>query len=480
MATASMKFRVLGPLEVTRGDQTLALGGAKQRALLAILLIEANHVVGLERLAELLWRDEAPATSDHIIEVYVSQLRRALEPTGAPYRVLLRKPSGYQLQLSPDELDAAEFQHLLEAAKSAPPEQAEGLLTRALDMWRGPALADFSGEPFAVSESARLNELRLHAREERIENELALGRHGQLVGELQALVDEHPLRERLCGQLMLALYRSGRQAEASDLYQRTRERLVDELGMEPGPDLQVLLKRILQQDAGLAAAPSRPSTPALPTGTVTFLLTDVEGSTRRWDRNPAAMREAMAAHDAVLGRLVGAYGGMQIESGREGDSVLAAFTKASDAVAGAVAMQRELAAHEWPEGADMHIRVAIHSGEAEVRDGHYYGPAVYRCARLLATGHGDQVLLTQATRDLAIDALPEGVGLRDLGAHRLRDLERPEGVFQVRPRARRHQREARREPNADPDRRRRDGQDPARASSGRRSDRRLQGWCVAG
>ena len=431
MATASMKFRVLGPLEVTRGDQMLALGGAKQRALLAILLIEANHVVGLERLAELLWRDEAPATSDHIIEVYVSQLRRALEPTGAPYRVLLRKPSGYQLQVSSDELDAAEFQHLVEAAKSAPPEQAEGLLTRALDMWRGPALADFTSEPFAVSEAARLNELRLHAREERIENELALGRHGQLIGELQSLVDEHPLRERLCGQLMLALYRSGRQAEASDLYQRTRERLVDELGMEPGPDLQMLLKRILQQDASLAAAPSKPSTHELPTGTITFLLTDVEGSTRRWDRNPAAMREAMAAHDAVLGRLVGAHGGMQVESGREGDSVLAAFTRASDAVASAVAMQRELAAHAWPAGADMHIRVAIHSGEAEVRDGHYYGPAVYRCARLLATGHGDQVLLTQATRDLAVDALPEGVALRDLGAHRLRDLERPERVFQV-------------------------------------------------
>ena len=431
MATASMKFRVLGPLEVTRGDQTLALGGAKQRALLAILLIEANHVVGLERLADLLWRDEAPATSDHIIEVYVSQLRRALEPAGAPYHVLLRKPSGYMLQVSSDELDAAEFQHLVEAAKSAPPEQAEGLLTRALDMWRGPALADFSGEQFAVSEAARLNELRLHAREERIENELALGRHGQLIGELRALVDEHPLRERLCGQLMLALYRSGRQAEASDLYQRTRERLVDELGMEPGPDLQLLLKRILQQDAGLAAAPSTPATTSLPAGTVTFLLTDVEGSTRRWDRNPAAMLQSMAAHDAVLGRLVAAHGGMQVESGREGDSVLAAFTRASDAVASAVAMQRELAAHAWPEGADMHIRVAIHSGEAEVREGHYYGPAVYRCARLLATGHGDQVLLTQATRDLAIDALPEGVGLRDLGAHRLRDLERPERVFQV-------------------------------------------------
>ena len=174
-----------------------------------------------------------------------------------------------------------------------------------------------------------------------------------------------------------------------------------------------------------------PERPALPTGTVTFLLTDVEGSTRRWDRNPAAMRQAMAKHDAVLGRLVATHGGMQVESGREGDSVFAAFTRASQAVACAVAMQRELAAQAWPEGADMHIRVAINSGEAELRAGHYYGPAVYRCARLLATGHGDQVLLTGATRDLAVDALPEELGLLDLGSHRLRDLERPERVFQV-------------------------------------------------
>jgi predicted ATPase/DNA-binding SARP family transcriptional activator len=426
-----MKFRVLGPMEVRRGDQALGLGGAKQRALLAILLIEANHVVGLERLADLLWRDKPPPTSDHIIEVYVSQLRRALEPAGAPYQMLVRKASGYTLQVTPDAVDAAEFQGLVEAAKSAAPEQAAAQLTRALNMWRGPALADFAGEPFAVSEAARLNELRLHAQEERIEAELALGRHARLIGELQALVDEHPLRERLSGQLMLALYRSGRQAEASGLYQRTRQRLVDELGMEPGPDLQLLLKRILQQDPGLAAAPSRPTTPTLPSGTVTFLLTDVEGSTRRWDRNPGAMRLAMEAHDAVMGRLVGAHGGMQVESGREGDSILATFTRASEAVACGVAMQREFAAQAWPQGADVHIRVAINSGEAELRSGHYYGPAVYRCARLLATGHGDQVLLTQATRDLAIDALPEGVALRDLGSHWLRNLDRPEVVFQV-------------------------------------------------
>jgi predicted ATPase/class 3 adenylate cyclase len=164
---------------------------------------------------------------------------------------------------------------------------------------------------------------------------------------------------------------------------------------------------------------------------VTFLITDVEGSTRRWDKNPVAMRQAMADHDAVLARLIAANGGAQVESGREGDSVLAAFTRASDAVATAVAVQQELVAHTWPEGADLHIRVAIHSGEAEVRSGHYYGPAVYRCARLLATGHGEQVLLTRATRDLVVDALPEGVSLRDLGLHRLRDLERPERIFQV-------------------------------------------------
>jgi predicted ATPase/class 3 adenylate cyclase len=273
----------------------------------------------------------------------------------------------------------------------------------------------------------------MHALEERNEAELALGRHSRLIGELQSQVGQNPLRERLCGQLMLALYRAGRQAEASDLFQRTRERLVEELGMEPGPDLQTLLKRILQQDATLAApAPPLPAAaPGLPSGTITFMLTDVEGSTRRWDRNPKAMKEAMAAHDEILGPLIATHQGLQVESGREGDSVMAAFQRPTDAIGCAVEMQRALAAHEWPAGADIHVRVSIHSGEAELRGGHYYGPAVYRCARLLVTGSGDQVLVSGATRDLAVDALPDGVTLRDLGSHRLRDLERPERVYQV-------------------------------------------------
>ena len=426
MAAGGMEFRMLGPLEVRRGDETLALGGAKQRALLAILLLHANHVVGRERLAELLWGDEPPPTADHVIEVYVSQLRRVLEPEGAPYKMLVRKPAGYVLQVSASDLDVNTFAGLVEGARSRQPAEASAALSRALDMWRGPALADFAGESFALSESARLNELRLYAREERIDAELALGHHGQLIGELQGLVEEHPLRERLCGQLMLALYRAGRQAEASDIYQRTRERLVDELGMEPGPELQELLKRILQQETGLAATPA-----TLPSGTMTFLITDVEGSTRRWDRHPDEMREAMAIHDRVLGAAIRDHGGTQVESGREGDSVLAVFARATDALACALDIQTELAAQTWPAGADLHLRVAIHSGEAELRGGHYFGPTVYRCARVLATGHGDQVLVTQATHDLVLDSPREGASLRDLGPHRLRDLERPERIFQL-------------------------------------------------
>ena len=427
-----MEWGILGPLVVHRDGQALALGGAKQRAVLAVLLIHANRVVSVDRLAELLWTDETPADAGHVIEVYVSQLRRVLEPDGAPYRVLVRTAPGYVLHVAHDDLDATRFQSLIEDARGRPPEEAATRLRQALELWRGPALANFATEPFALGEAKRLNELRLHALEQRIDADLAMGRHGQLIAELEALVRENPLRERFGGQLMLALYRSGRQAEASDVYQRTRERLVDELGMEPGPELQALLKRILQQDPDLAS-PSRAaaSDPGLPSGTLTFLLTDVQDSTDKWERHHAAMGQAMALHDEILERRVIFHGGSQVESGREGDSVLAAFTRASDAISCAVEIQREFQGQEWPTEAELHIRVAIHSGEAELRAGHYYGRSVYRCARLMAIGHGQQVLLSQAAHDLVVDALPEGVSLRDMGLHRLRDLQRAERVYQV-------------------------------------------------
>src|SRR5260370_12566633 len=227
MARATMEFRVLGPLEVRRRGRALVLGGPQQRALLATLLSRPNGVISRERMRHLRWDDDAPATADHTIGVYVSNLRRILEPQGAPYRVLVRRNPGYVLQIRPTYLDAAQFESLVDDAKLLPPKEKAAQLSSALRLWRGPAFADFSSQAFVLAEATRLNELRLHALEERLDADLVLGRHQQLVGELEGLVAEHPLRERLCGQLMLALYRSGRQAEASAVYERTRPRLVD-------------------------------------------------------------------------------------------------------------------------------------------------------------------------------------------------------------------------------------------------------------
>jgi predicted ATPase/DNA-binding SARP family transcriptional activator len=262
-----MEFGVLGPLEVHDGGRALLLGGAKQRALLTVLLLNANQVLPTSRLVELLWGEEAPETAAHGLQVYVSQLRKLLEPNRAAghYEVLVSSASGYAIKIADDQLDTRRFERLVgEAGRLLQARDlvaAVDLLREALNLWRGQPLSDVLNEPFALAEVARLTELRLGALERRIDAELALGRHADLIAELEALIAEHPLRERLCAQLILALYRSGRQAEASDLYYRTRRRLVDELGMEPGPALQKLLKDVLRQDVSLDLAPERLAAP---------------------------------------------------------------------------------------------------------------------------------------------------------------------------------------------------------------------------
>jgi predicted ATPase/DNA-binding SARP family transcriptional activator len=242
----AVEFRVLGPLAVIRGGRSIPLGGSKQRLILTLLVLEANRVVSADRLIDQVWGDTPTEAARGTLQAYVSRLRKVL----GPVKIEARAP-GYVLEVSPAHVDASEFENLVEIAKQLSPEKKATQLAKALALWRGPAYAEFSSQPFALSEATRLNELRIHALEERIEAELALGRHAQLIGELESLVTANPLRERLCAQLMLALYRSGRQAEASAVYQRTRLQLVEELGMEPGPDLQSLLTRILKQDPGL-------------------------------------------------------------------------------------------------------------------------------------------------------------------------------------------------------------------------------------
>src|SRR5512132_1177027 len=239
-----MEYRVLGPLEVRDGERSLPLAGAKQRALLALLLVNAGRVVSRDRLIDELWGEQPPETAVTSLQGYVSRLRKLL-----PAETLLTRPPGYLLEIEPDDLDLRRFELLLaegrEALAQHDAEPAAQLLHEALALWRGPALAEFAYEPFAQAEIGRLEDLRLAAVEERIEADLALGRHADLIGELEALVAENPHRERLRGQLILALYRSGRQAEALEAYQQARRALDDELGIEPTQERRELQQAML-------------------------------------------------------------------------------------------------------------------------------------------------------------------------------------------------------------------------------------------
>src|SRR5829696_2461465 len=239
-----MEFRLLGALEVRDGERTLALGGPKRRALAALLLLGENRAVPASRLVDGLWGDEPPAAAASSLQNHLSRLRSVLGDR------LETTAGGYLLRVEEGEIDVQRFRRLLQEARRSDPADAAKLLREALALWRGPALADLEGEP-AHAGAAHLDELRLTALEERIHANLALGRHADLVPELEALTAEHRFRERLWGQLVLALYRSGRQASALDAYARARRALVDELGAEPGPALQQLHAQVLRHDPAL-------------------------------------------------------------------------------------------------------------------------------------------------------------------------------------------------------------------------------------
>jgi DNA-binding SARP family transcriptional activator len=248
-----LEFRILGPLEVLDDDRPIRLGGAKQRATLAILLLHANRVVGVERLADDLYAGAPPVTAVTQVQRQVSDLRKVL---GAD-AIETRSP-GYVLHVEPEHLDLDRFERATYEADQAlgrgDAHAAADLLEHGLALWRGAPLADLAYESFARTAIERLDELRLVALEQRFEAELELGRHLAVLSDLEALVWEHPLRERLRGQLMLALYRGGRQADALDVYRKTRELLVGELGIEPSRSLQELERQILRQDATLEVA----------------------------------------------------------------------------------------------------------------------------------------------------------------------------------------------------------------------------------
>jgi YVTN family beta-propeller protein len=248
-----MEYRVLGTLEVVADGRPVELGGSKQRSVLAMLVLRAGNVVSTDALIDGLWGEWPPATAAKSLQVYVSRLRKALGEDA----IVTRAP-GYLLAATADQTDVGRFERLVDDARNEAPDANAAKLKDALRLWRGAALADVSDEPFARAEVVRLEESRLGALEDRIDADLALGSHAAVVAELEALVRTHPYRERLWGQLMLALYRSGRQADALEAYRDARSTLARELGIEPGPDLRELERRILSQEPSLAA-PSDPT-----------------------------------------------------------------------------------------------------------------------------------------------------------------------------------------------------------------------------
>ena len=430
---------MLGPLEVVTPTGHVQLGGAKMRALLAMLAIHVGEPVSEDRLVEVLWGDAPPRTAATTLHTYVSRLRRALAAAGDRLAVDT-SGGGYRLRASDDALDVARVESLFHQARDAAERQdhawASVALDEALRTWRGAPLDEFAHEPWATAEIARLEELRAVLLEERIDADLACGRHSTLLPELEALTTAHPFRERLWKQRIVSLYRAGRQADALRVYQDVRTVLTQEIGIEPSPELKRLEQQVLSQDPALAWTPAaapvaKRRTPLLPSGVVTFLLTDIEGSTSLWELHPAAMTEALACHDNIIRGAIESADGVLLKARGEGDSTFSVFSKASNAVAVAHHLRRTFAQAAWPAEAALRLRIAIHTGEAVERDGDYFGPTVNRCARILGVGNGGQVLCSRATTELTGADIPTDAAWVDVGQHYLRGIDEPEHLYEL-------------------------------------------------
>ncbi|WP_324738845.1 BTAD domain-containing putative transcriptional regulator [Mycobacterium sp. 5-140-3-2] len=420
-----MELGVLGPLQVRRGGAAVGIPGAKPRAILTMLGLHDGSVVPGDTLVELLWGEDPPRTADKALQTHISSLRRTL---GDGF--VLTQGAGWVLADS--EVDASRYKTATRlgraAAAAGDTGQAVARFDEALALWRGiPELPDGRR---GTSEKTRWMEGHAALVEDRADALLATGRAAEVIGDLEAAIADAPLRERRWGQLMLALYRAGRQGEALGAYQRARALLADELGVDPGPELRRLEALIVAQDSSLdiAVAQHVPSV----TRAVTFLLTDIEGSTAAWEAEAGAMAAALARHDELIEHVVTSRGGRLIKTRGEGDATFSVFERPSAAASAAVELQDAIAHEPWALRQPIRVRVALHTGEVELRDGDYFGRAVNRVARLRSLAEGGQILCSGATAELVIDSLADDVVLTDLGMRQLRNLARPEHVFELR------------------------------------------------
>ena len=440
--TSQLELRVLGPLEARNGEAGIALGGKKLRALLAVLALEPGRVVSVDRLIECLWPGDPPETAAHAVQVYVSQLRKALGS-----ETLLTRTPGYVLEVDQEHIDFHRFVRLADEGRMAleggNPATAEAALREALALWRGPALADFAYEPFAQTDIARLEELRLATVEERVDADLALGRDAELVSELEALVAAQPLRERPRAQLMLALYRSGRQADALAAYRAARVTLADELGLDPGPELKELEAAILRQDESLLLPETAPVKPAMQfRRLVTILFVDVVES--------MALAEALDAEalGVVLGRYFETVSAVLDRHGGTvekyaGDAVMAAFgipvsheddalraARAALEIRAAIAALDEQLLHE--HGVGIKVRIGVETGEvvATPTDGRQRlitGEAVGIAARLEQGAATGEIVIGE----LAGRLIHHAAELQPLGELRIKGRREPVRAYRL-------------------------------------------------
>ncbi len=435
-----MEFRILGPLEVVEGDRQISLGGRKPRALLAMLILRRGQIVAVDELVEALWGDEPPKTADHSVQVYVSELRKALGGSSDRSTTVAHRDPGYTLEVPETEIDLHRFENLRGPGRAAldedDAERASELLAEALSVWRGAPLADFTYDDFARGEIERLQELRLATIEDRLDADLALGRHSELVAELRALVDEHPARERLRADLMLSLYRSGRQPEAIEVFHSGRALLGEEYGLDPGARLVELASAILASDPSLDLAPGavRPSGPppeppavGEPTRKIASIVA-VDVSINRADgstpdpeaiaatvpRVAETVRATLAARGATLLALDGAdivavFGHPQVHE----DDAVRAITAADELVATPPGV----------DGFDVHLGVGIHTGEIVSAGTDELSSDIARQARrLAATAGAAGIVIDSATLTLVRDAVE--VSAIDEGAFKVTRIER--------------------------------------------------------
>ncbi len=448
-AENAVEFRILGPLEVRADGRAVAVPGAKPRAVLAVLLLHANQPVSAEQLAVALWGEDAPAGAVNTVQVHVSRLRKALGDAD----VLVTTPAGYALKLDPDQLDAGRFERHLADGRSelaaGRPRPAASALEEALSLWRGRPLDELSYAPFAQREIARLEDLRVAAFEQLVDAKLALGRHAEVVGELETLIDQYPYRERLRAQLMLALYRCDRQADALQAYQDARRKLVDELGIEPGERLRELERAILGQEPALAVpapeevAAGEPEVSRAPPDAdgahaarrvVSVVVADIAAAAELAERlDPESMHSVLDRYSEACGAVIERHGGT-VEA-YFGEAVVGVFGQAEvheddslRAVRAAVELRDAVVALERDRGLQLGVKLGVESGEVFIGAGarrarFAAGGAFNVAARLQGTAPEGEILLGDNIYGLVRDAV-QAERLEETHAWRVLELER--------------------------------------------------------